>query len=217
MPRPQYHSFPLHDLAPLVKNTIPFIFLDTARPGPLNRFSYIFTDPRRVCTAPSMRAVPLLLQQLDGYAGKSWIAGYLTYEASYGLEQRLLKVCGRRTGFPENYGWFGVFYTPYIFDHRHGQWNQPLPVQTRCQGPLKQVPAITVKNTISEPLYTNKLRSIRRFIARGHTYQINFTYDVLLQTDCAAFDLYCQLRENQKAAYCSFISLNGLCIASFSP
>jgi Anthranilate/para-aminobenzoate synthases component I len=164
-----------------------------------------------------MHAVPLLLQQLDGYAGKSWVAGYLTYEASYGLEQRLSTLGGRMTSFPENLGWFGVFNTPYIFDHWRGKWNRPLPVQTRCQGPLKQVPAITVKNTISEPLYKNKLRSIRRFIALGHTYQINFTYDVLLHTDCAAFDLYCRLRENQKAAYCSFISLNGLCIASFSP
>jgi para-aminobenzoate synthetase/4-amino-4-deoxychorismate lyase len=215
MSAPSYHSFPLDDLIPLVKVKNPFIFLDTARPGPDNRFSYVFTDPRRVISARSIHAIPLLLKQLDDHEKKSWIAGYLTYEASYGLEQRLSKLAERTTGFPESRGWFGAFDTPYIFDHERGKWNRPLRSTPHCRAPFKQVP--TLRHTMTESSYKNKLRSIKRFIARGHTYQINFTYDVLVQTGHNEFDLYRKLRENQKAAYCSFISIDGLCVASFSP
>jgi para-aminobenzoate synthetase/4-amino-4-deoxychorismate lyase len=212
---PSYHSFPLNNLVPLIKGKRPFIFLDTARPGPDNRFSYVFTDPRSVISAQSIDDIPLLLKQLDNHEKKSWTAGYLTYEASYGLEQRLSKLAERTAGFPEYRGWFGVFDTPYIFDHERGKWNRPLPSPPHFRGPFKQVPAI--RHAITESSYKNKLQSIKRFIARGHTYQINFTYDVLLQTGCDEFDLYRQMRENQKTAYCSFISLDGLCVASFSP
>jgi para-aminobenzoate synthetase/4-amino-4-deoxychorismate lyase len=214
-----YHSFPLAGLLPLVKRKTPFVFLDTACPDRENRHSYVFTAPSRILTANSPAQVPALLRAIDEASKSGWVAGYLTYEAALRLEERLQKISGPLFGGARCLGWFGVFAKPYIYDHVRGMWNRPLPRFSGKEKPggFGYRSSITLDHRLCESVYKDKIRAIKRHIARGSTYQINFTYDVYLTTTLDAFGLYCRLRENQKAPFCSFISTGGFTALSFSP
>jgi para-aminobenzoate synthetase / 4-amino-4-deoxychorismate lyase len=214
-----YHSFPLAGLLPLVNCKSPFVFLDTACPDQENRYSYLFSAPIRVLTAKSPAQVPALWRAIDDASKNAWVAGYLSYEAAFGLEERLQKISFPLFGGPRCLGWFGVFAKPYIYDHVRGMWDRPLP---RFSGKEKPVSsndhsAITLDHGLGESVYKDKIGTIKRYIARGSAYQINFTYDVSLTTSLDAFSLYRRLRENQKAPFCSFISTGGFQALSFSP
>jgi len=214
-----YHSFPLVQLLRLINCQTPFVFLDTACPNRENRYSYLFSAPIRILTAKSPAQVPALLRAVDEASKGRWVAGYLTYEAALGLEERLQNISGPFSSGLRYAGWFGVFAKPYIFDHVRGKWNRPLP---RLSAKEKSFDAndhsdITLDHQLGESAYKDKIRTIKRHIARGSAYQINFTYDVSLATTLDAFGLYRRLRENQKAPFCSFISTGFFQALSFSP
>jgi len=213
-----YQSLPINRLLPLIENNIPLVLLDTACPDKNNTKSYVFINPKKILTAKKISEVNPLLEQIDYFSKKYWVAGYLSYEAAFALENSFSHF-GLHTQISDPaLGWFGVFSTPYIFDHVTGQWNRPFPLSKNKRGILNiNPPLLTIKHAITEKKYKSIISAIKRFIAIGHTYQINFTYDVILQTPQKAFDLYCALRKSQPAPYCSFSVTSDCCIASFSP
>ena len=212
-----YRPLSLLPFAPFFEGNAPFILLDTARPDVNNRHSFIFMNPIEILSANTFCDVRLLLRKMDAYSRKFWVAGYLSYEAAYGLDDAFFSLTRRRQA--ECLGWFGVFREPYIFDHSTGLWNRPFPAIRSKRTPEGIERAVATKTSmlISEARYKRALHAVKRFIAKGHTYQINFTYDVLVQTRRSAFDLYRSLRESQPAAFCAFLMNGRDRVASFSP
>jgi para-aminobenzoate synthetase/4-amino-4-deoxychorismate lyase len=162
------HSFPLVDLLPLINRQTPFVFLDTACPDRQNRYSYIFSAPIRVLTAQSPAQVPALLRAIDQASKTRWVAGYLTYEAALGLEERLQNICGPLFEGRRCLGWFGVFTKPYIFDHIRGKWNRPLPRSSAKEKSLdsNDHSDITLDHRLSEPVYKDKIRTMQKTEAK---------------------------------------------------
>jgi len=211
-----YHRLDAAAVAPLLSRTPPVVLLDSATPDRENRFSYLFSSPRTVLAAHTIDDVGPLLDEIDRHARlrRYWIAGFIAYEAGYALEPRLLPLHSRRA--PEcPLLWFGVFDAPHIFDHVKGQWDQPALHGNRPRAATGD--AVRLRPGMTAGRYARAVAAIRRQIARGHTYQVNFTFDSLVSTDLPPAALYCLLRDRQPAAHCAFIDTGGLQAASFSP
>lgn len=193
------------------------ILLDSARPSTKNRFSYLFYNPVKTITAFEFNEVEKLLADIDNYLKNKWLCGYLSYEASYALEERFAGFRKPQSGgLP--LGWFGVFDEPFIFDHVSGTWNSPIPDKKadNSDGVVKQdKPFITHK--IEKKVFKKRIAEIKEAIAKGDTYQVNFTYDVELKSVLSPFSLYKQLREKQRTPYCAFLQNEFGHVASFSP
>jgi para-aminobenzoate synthetase/4-amino-4-deoxychorismate lyase len=211
-----YHHLDTVAIGPLISRTPPVVLLDSATPDRENRFSYLFHAPRTVFAAHTIDAVAPLLDEIDHCARQRryWIAGFIAYEVGYALEPRLLPLYAHRA--PEcPLLWFGVFDAPHIFDHAAGRWDRPVPRAARARAADGDAIRLRVGTTAGR--YARAVGAIRRLIARGHTYQVNFTFDSKVSTDMPPAILYGRLREQQPAAHCAFIDTGGMQAASFSP
>jgi len=201
----------------------PVIFLDSALSSQIDRYSYLFLEPVTILKTNKYNEVPAILNKIDRYVGKYWLAGFLSYESSFGLEEKLWKTFNLPATHSSNLIWFGVFENPYFFDHINGKWIPPLPEEFQPYSSQKKNNDIQNNNHISLSYsinfdtYAKIIRKIKFWIGKGHTYQVNFTFDVNVNTDMSAVDLYSFLREKQRTPYCAFINTGDEHILSFSP
>lgn len=220
-----YYPINLEILESLAKKSSSFILLDSAMAGN-NLYSYLFVKPVKTIHAKTYDEVPGLLEEICKYSKKFWLCGYMLYEAAYGLEEHfkgLQQKTGNITRSSLPLGWFGVFKRPYIFNHRTGKWDRNIPMVTSRAASsistkgLSSIALPQLVHTMDRDTYDNKISSIKKFIARGETYQVNFTYDVLAKSELPPFKLYSLLRREQPTQYCSFIQNEYGHVLSFSP
>jgi para-aminobenzoate synthetase/4-amino-4-deoxychorismate lyase len=192
------------------------VFLDTARPSAEQRYSFVFVKPSQILTCASAEQFPAFLETLDEMSKENWLAGYVSYEAAYGLEQRFSPFI-KNAVKKKDLAWFGVFGAPYIFDHFTGTWNIDLtPALDKSIKPPGK-PAIRLRNATTPEAYSAAINKIRRFIAAGDVYQVNFTYDLSVASSLHAWDLYKHLRNYQPVPFGAFIKTGSATVASFSP
>ncbi len=168
----------------------------------------VFDTARSVVTAQSGAEVLGALQKLESAraAGK-WIAGYLAYEAGYGLEKRLKALSVRHDTAPLLA--FGIFDAPQSAHSVLSEASKrsdtarispPQPMITRAQ-------------------YDAAVAQVLAYIAAGDCYQINLTFPMrarLLSGDALA--LYGALRTRQKVGHGAFVDLGaGPILVSRSP
>lgn len=210
----QYFQPSPTDLSGLIQDPGPLLFLDTARPDSDHHHSYFFSRPKSIVAAYAYKEIPALLDMLFTWSGKGWIAGYLTYEAGYALEPRLLSIAPRLQS-KTPLAWFGLFKDPLIFDHSTGRWNRRMICKT---GPGDSpVDKINLSFKTTSARYAKNIRLIKGCIARGETYQVNYSFDVLIRSALHDWEMYCQLRQNQQVPFSAFLRIDNLCAASFSP
>ena len=211
------YPLPLEPLGMFVARHDECVLLDTARPSRDHHQSFVFVNPRRVLRCRTLHEIPALLNTLSTEARTYWITGYLAYEAAYGLEERLYDA--GPTSYATDLAWFGVFDEPFIFDHRTGRWNRPH--GGGATGDSRTVPRsgffLNEHTSINERDYRRAVAAIRRLIAAGDVYQVNFTYDVSVRSSLASWELYRWLRANQPVPFGAFIKTKTAAIASFSP
>lgn len=215
-----YHPLPFNTLDAIIPGEKNVVFLDTARPGSEQHYSLLFKNPLRIYRCRTGRRIGLILERISEESKKHWIAGYLSYEAAYWLEEKFAVNGGRRAPFCGDFLWFGVYNEPYIFNHSTGRWNRPLTARSK---PLVntflsgKIPSPEINRLISKRAYSSAVRRIRKFIAAGDVYQVNFTYDVSVSSPLQPWDLYKELRTNQPVPFGAFIKTRGAVVASFSP
>jgi para-aminobenzoate synthetase/4-amino-4-deoxychorismate lyase len=205
------HPLPIHTLGALVSKNAPCVVLDTARPSAGQHFSFVFTRPIRTHVCPAAREVPGFLRTIAREAARFWTAGFLNYEAAYGLEERLINQSKRF----RNVAWFGVFPEPFIFDHCTGRWNRPIPLDKARHD--RNSSGISLRHSILQRRYTRAIDKIRRYISAGDIYQANFTYDVFLKSKLSPWELYLALRQQQPVPFGAFIDTGKKELLSFSP
>jgi para-aminobenzoate synthetase/4-amino-4-deoxychorismate lyase len=210
------YPLPLAQLAPLVTCHDPFLLFDSACPVAGDRYSYLLIEPVEILRADSDAELAALLRAIDQYAPQLWIAGYLSYEAAYCLEDCLAPYRSRRCSHP--LAWFGLFELAYVFDHETGTWNRPLPETEAVSENLHAAdPDINYRPHLDEARYCSKVEAIRRLISQGETYQINLTFGGTLSTELTGFELYRRLRIEQRARFAAYIHHNNSYTLSFSP
>jgi para-aminobenzoate synthetase/4-amino-4-deoxychorismate lyase len=154
-----------------------------------------FDNPLHTITAFNNQELSAAFEAIDAYKDKYYLLGYVRYEvkdvfAGLTVEQDLPLL------------YFEVFdrFEPYKPGNARSFILEPKPA-------------------ISFEQYAADLREIREEIARGNTYEINYTYDFYVQTRLRTnpFDLYEYLLTKQKTPYNCFIQNEYDTVLSFSP
>jgi para-aminobenzoate synthetase/4-amino-4-deoxychorismate lyase len=179
----------------------PDILLESFAGGDSSR-SYRFSGCEAVIRADSHDQVAGALAGVEqAIARGKHTAGFVSYEAASGLNPDL--------GFSEKGSlplvWFGIFAE-----------------RLDCTGSISNsaVGDCTVSQpamSISDNDYLNAVATIRESIARGETYQVNFTTSQLFHLNGDHFSLYRWMCRNQQAPYCAWLDLGTHRILSASP
>ena len=126
-----------------------------------------------------------------------YVAGYMSYEAAYGWENR--DHLQRDVTMPLL--WFGVFDSPASSinfkeeSFYNGDWSFN---QTKLE-------------------YSHAIKMIQEAIERGETEQINYTAQFQANFTGCAYTLYKQLKNAQQADYCAYLDIGRFKVLSASP
>jgi para-aminobenzoate synthetase/4-amino-4-deoxychorismate lyase len=159
-----------------------------------------FTEPRRVLLAHTVDEVMPALEaaEREVVENERWAAGYVAYEAA-GAFDAVLKT---RPPGEAPLVWFGVFDEP-----------QPGPPP----GGRRRKYAAGWKPTMARDAYMEAIETIKRHLADGDTYQVNFTYRLRTAFDGDPREYFGMLARDAAAHYSAFIDTGSLAICSVSP
>ena len=190
-----------------------YVFLDTVRVDNENHKSVLFLQPMERLDFfqgdDPVRFVKTLEQKL---AQGCYLAGWMSYEFGYLLEQQLTEQLPLSTqGSPLVS--FGVFAEAIVHEHVADACDFP-------QSSSKLSSDFTVSNirpSQEKPDYLDAVHQIKEYIAAGDTYQVNYTLKLLFDFAGSVENFYAHLRANQSVAYGAMMRLGGEHILSLSP
>ena len=189
-----------------------FDFADTlGLPGPV-----CFSQPERVIVAHDVNEVIAALREVEQATAQGfYAAGYITYEAAPAFDAALVTQTGGGGGELPLL-WFGIFRSP-----------QPASALTSADvNVAASGPAWKWESDITPEDYRAGIDAVKEAIARGDTYQVNYTFRLRADTggsDAASrstLDLdarYLQLAATQRAPYSAYLDLGRWRVLSLSP
>ncbi|NVN98122.1 MAG: aminodeoxychorismate synthase component I [Geobacteraceae bacterium] len=141
-----------------------------------------------------------LLTRVDEYAKRGfYAAGFVSYEAASGINPDL-PTLEKRDGLP--LAWFAIF--------RERLEAAATPVSGISELPLLQP-------VISEADFIQRVKRIKRYIADGDCYQVNYTFNMEGEFSGDPLQLYLQAAGKQSAPFCAYIETDDFAIISPSP
>ncbi|MEW6218248.1 MAG: aminodeoxychorismate synthase component I [Thermodesulfobacteriota bacterium] len=191
------------------------IFLDTARPGPGERFSYLYRHPVRQLRLAAAAELPAFLAACQEAMDQGLIlAGYLAYELGYLLEPAL---AGLLPASDLPLAELGAFARPEVFDHATGRWQPDSPCPAGPTPAAGEYRITGLAPDLGQEQYTRAVARILDLIAAGDTYQVNYTLKYRFSWTGSAAALYLALRRSQRVAYAGYLRLGARRILSLSP
>jgi para-aminobenzoate synthetase/4-amino-4-deoxychorismate lyase len=190
-----------------------FVFLETSRISRENSTSYLFLDPIKILTAYGLDDLGSLYKSMERALKRGYyLAGWWSYEWGYALEPKLWHLLDTPKCKATPLVWLGVFENPKIWIHRS---DAPF-----C--PLKHIPDIQknlgpMEPEVTKGQYVKAVESIKEYIARGHTYQVNYTFRERFNYTGLPTDLYLSLRARQPVSYGAVIRTGSKWVLSLSP
>ncbi|MDD4356524.1 MAG: aminodeoxychorismate synthase component I [Smithellaceae bacterium] len=179
------------------------VLLETLRRDRNNSQNFLFAEPVEIITCRKPAQLQTCFRQMEDHREKGFfLAGFFAYEMGYFLEESLNQYCPK-TDYPLL--WFGVYREPLKRLPRDEQHeNRPF---------FFSQPRLA----IDFGQYEKATRKINTCIAKGETYQINYTsrYDFHFVGDIAGF--YERLKQSQKVSYSALIHFAGNTVISLSP
>lgn len=164
-----------------------------------------FESPREIIQAHALSQIIPALERIESFVNlqDGYAAGFLSYEAAPAFDSAL------RTrplaDFP--YLWFGLYDAPAVIE-------SPLS-RLRAQSP--PLPSLSWTPDISRDAYNAAIADIRAHIARGDTYQVNYTLRLRAPFAGDAWSLFLHLLRAQPRSYAAFIDTGRFAICSASP
>ena len=201
----------IKQIEPILLSQDRFVLLETQRFDQDNYLSYLFLNPITIITCFNLDAVSEAFVKLEAFLDEGyWAAGFFSYEMGYAWEDFEIK---KRFPFPLI--WLGIFKTPLIFNHRKGRILDIPPSQNFWPGGRYRIEGIRLNEKLSE--YVRNIQRIKDYIARGLTYQVNYTIKCKFKFQGSSFSLYKDLRNTQPVSYAAFIKDRQFSLLSFSP
>ncbi|MGH7492627.1 MAG: aminodeoxychorismate synthase component I [bacterium] len=196
------------------------VLLETSRPEEGEHRNYLFLHPIRVVRCTHLAEIESSLHQIhlavrEGY----YAAGFMSYEAGYAFEERLDAPMSPTAPLL----WFGIYDAPAIYDHQRRAWatgGEIATLQSAARSPSaerNQDHALDITPALSEAEYHQAIAAIRDHIARGDTYQVNFTFKLRFPCTVSPSSLYWRLRDRQRVSYSALLACGNHAILSFSP
>lgn len=159
-----------------------------------------FRRPTRILLARRLEEVPAVLQEVETARQRGqWAAGWVAYEAAPAFDAAL----AAHPAGPLPLAWFGLYDAP---DPAAGpEWPAP-------------GPALEGRPDLDAAAYGGRIQRIKEAIARGETYQVNFT--LRLRGPIPADDparLFARLHHAQRGGYSAFFQVPDFTVCSASP
>lgn len=147
-----------------------------------------FTNPIKIITAFNFDELKTAFAKIEELKNQYYIVGYLRYNA----------FSGQSSNFPLLY--FEVFnsYSIYKTKNTKKLLLNPTPCVNFCE-------------------YSNAIKKIKEEIAKGNTYEVNYTYDFDVPFDGDELDLFNFLLSKQKTPYNFYMKNQYDTVLSFSP
>ena len=144
------------------------------------------------------------------------LAGFLSYEAGYAFEEGFSN--DKTYAFP--LVCFGAYHSPHPpakkvapFSQREKVKYNAFPLSPRERGDGLALAG----EGLSRPHYSRQIKKIKRLIAKGETYQINYTFRQKFDFDGKPAALYEKLKHHQPTPYSTLIEADKYSIISLSP
>lgn len=154
----------------------------------------LFENPLNIITAFDNEGFVEAFSQIEDLRKRFYLLGYVRYEAKEIFLGRKIK-----SKLPLLY--FEVF-------EKSGEF---------CLQNSPAEPFLLPETTVCYRDYKRAIDKIKRQIAKGNTYQVNYTYDWLLGSEVPGFDLYRSILPKQTTPYNAYIKNKWEEILSFSP
>jgi para-aminobenzoate synthetase / 4-amino-4-deoxychorismate lyase len=194
-----------------------FVFLWNGLVDSDNYCSYVFTSPIDCIYCFDKQELIEALSNIEKYLQDGYyLAGFISYEAGLYFEHVTDVI--RTSNVPLL--WFGIYEQPIIYDHRDNKFynedietlfEQYVPKETSdCQ-------ISNISNTVGKSVYIQDVESVREAIARGETYQVNYTFKHKFDYYGDVKSLFFNLCMKQSASYSAFIRCQNKDILSLSP
>ena len=147
-----------------------------------------FTNPIKIITAFNFNELKTAFAKIEELKNQYYIVGYLRYNA----------FSGQSSNFPLLY--FEVFNSYNIYKTKNTKklLLNPTPCVNFCE-------------------YSNAIKKIKEEIAKGNTYEVNYTYDFDVPFDGDELELFNFLLSKQKTPYNFYIKNQYDTVLSFSP
>jgi para-aminobenzoate synthetase component I len=166
----------------------------------------LFARPSEILTATSESDLILAFEKAEAARknGK-WLAGYVSYEAGYLLEEKLKPLLPENRGVPLLQ--LGIFDDADISTFRPSERAAPIP-----PAPLRNaVPAWSRED------YVSRFDRLKRHIALGDCYQSNLTFPIHAEWSGDPVSIFHTLTERQPVRHGGMVALGGPHILSRSP
>jgi len=159
----------------------------------------LFEKPLSVIETCETHLVIDCLEELQrnlnlGYYG----AGFLTYESASAFEPEIPVYSSRQPKL-----WFAIFKNPKEI--------------ILSEKPDFHLPSFDWKPQISEENYHCNISIIKDYIARGDTYQVNYSFDLKSEFKGDPFDYFQHVVLHHPSPYAAFVDTGSYSFCSFSP
>ena len=162
-----------------------------------------FQQPRRILATYEHGDIMELLVEAERATRDEgrWAVGVISYEAAPAFDEALQT----HRPLPQTpLLWFGLYDAPEIVDLL------PWPKADAFElGELR--PGLDVHT------YAEAIAQIKSAIARGDTYQVNYTFPLSADFRGSAWDFFLRMQHNQQARFAAYVETEELVIASASP
>lgn len=178
----------------------PFIVFDDARPGGSAR---LFSEPRHIIQTRDPEPVRACLDQLRAADGP--VAGFLSYEAGYALEEKLRPLRHAPDETMPPLLWFAHF----------GR-DEQIEIGDFLPDPAG-AHAAPFKPLVTRAAYEEAAARVHEHILAGDIYQANLTFQAELSFIGHPLALYAAVRRRARAGHAALVFTGAHWILSFSP
>lgn len=163
-----------------------------------------FRNPIEVLEAQNVNEVISILGGVEeGLVEGLYAAGFIAYEASPAFDRAL------KAKSTENFplAWFGLY--------EHVERISTIPLS--CSTDSYQHEELSWAASTNRDEYDRAIARIKDYIARGETYQVNYTYRLHSSFSGDPYNLFVELSRAQKAPYAAFVDTGRFVLCSASP
>ncbi len=173
---------------------------------PLQPAGFYFDDLAEVVETGQPSEVLAKLQAVEKYVDRGlYAAGFVTYEAASGIDEAFRTHAGGDLPLL----WFGLFRRMIEQDSLKEIDTQESGQSLFSVGPW--MPSITPEQ------YGANIDRIRDYIARGHTYQVNYTFRLRTEFQGDPWSFFRQICNAQRGRYGAYLDIGRQVICSVSP
>jgi para-aminobenzoate synthetase/4-amino-4-deoxychorismate lyase len=181
------------------------ILFESLRPDDEERRSFHLDQPEVVLQCHELAEVAPLLREVEKRVAEGYTAaGFLCYEAGFAFLPAMPSL--PPSAFP--LAWFGLSRTVTSLDPGR------LPSSF---GQDRDERVLDLALNVTNDEYADAIGTIREWIERGHTYQVNFTMRYRGAFRGSPRALYRRLRDRQRVHYAAYLETDDWSVISLSP